>query len=265
MIFKTLLTLFFLVAVFAPKAQAAIPFGTGTYVNLCGSGTAANVYSCNANCNVRTGSCAGSNNGVVKYTCNGRWDQCLESESYWSNYAEVGSTSCGKTVQVSVFDKKCRLENGGWDPSCKLDGYLVWYSGDCQTGFGSTITPAPTQSPMPTSRITPVVSPTVAPRSSPTPTVEPTPGVTGGAAAICNKSCVLDSECQAGFKCLGGQCRNPACSTDTTCFCGGEKVATGSGGKKSPDTGGEEFILIAGVVVLLGMGIYARRVAGKIW
>lgn len=260
----------------AKNSYAAIPFGSGSYVNLCGSGTAANVYSCSANCNVRTGSCAGSNNGVVKYVCNGRWDQCLESESYWSNYSEIGQIACGKTVQISVFDKKCRNEEGGWDASCKLQGYMVWYSGDCQTGVATTPTAVPTLRISPTLTPTPVPTLRVTPTNTPRPTMTPTPIVsmkvsptltpspTNKPNAVCNKSCVLDSECGAGFKCLAGSCRNPSCSTDTTCFCGNVTVATGSGGKKSPETGGEEFLVLGGVLLVLGTGIFLRRAAAKI-
>ena len=112
-------------------AKAAIAYGTGYYVNLCGGGTAAAQYNCNAGCSPTSGACESGNNGAVKYTCVGKWNQCVESESGWSGREEVGNPGCNRTVQLSLFDKKCRREDGGWDQTCQLLGYMVWYSGEC--------------------------------------------------------------------------------------------------------------------------------------
>jgi hypothetical protein len=46
----------------------------------------------------------------------------------------VAGTSCGKTVQIDVFNKNCRA-GGGWNcGESDLVDYIVWYSGDCATG-----------------------------------------------------------------------------------------------------------------------------------
>ncbi len=234
------------------RISAGIGFGGGTYVNLCGSGTAANLYSCSPKCSLSTGVCSGQNNGVVKYVCNGRWDQCLEAESYWSNYAEIGKNSCGKTVQISVFDKKCRIEDGGWDPTCNLEGYMVWYSGDCQRGVAGTEIPT--------------IKPT---NISVTSTKGVVPTITVTKPGVCNQSCALDSECQAGFRCSAGSCRNPACTGDVSCFCGGKATPTpmeiSSVITKTPDTGGEELIIGVGVVGLIGIAGFLATAANRIW
>ncbi len=117
-------------------ANAGIAYGGGEYTNLCGSGTAADQYACVANCDPGQGSCAGSNNGVVKWTCDGRVDDCtnLGGESTWENTQNFSGAQCGKTYQIDVFDKNCRAAGGGagqWAPDCQLLGYMVWYSGDC--------------------------------------------------------------------------------------------------------------------------------------
>lgn len=248
----------------AQHVQAAIGYNGGAYVNLCGTGTAATNYTCSAACNPQTGSCSGSNNGVVKYVCSGRWDQCFEAESYWSNYAEIGNQSCGKTVQLSVFDKTCRKEDGTWDSSCKLQGYMVWYSGDCWSGVGPTPTPFGGGQVRSTPTGSPTVTPTIAPTSRLNPGVTMTPTPTN-APKVCGRTCVMQSDCGAGFTCYQGVCRNPACSADASCFCStlGTSSSTGSG-KTSPETGGGELLLFA-IPGLFGAGFVARKYASKVW
>jgi len=265
--------------------RAALTFGSGTYVNLCGSGTAATVYTCNQGCNPATGRCEGNNEGVVKWTCSGRWNQCLEAESEWANSQELGNVSCGRTVQISLFDKKCRMADGTWDTSCQLLGYMVWYSGDCGTSGGNptptaqlnptntprvspsptttpTGTPRPTATPRPTQTVSPSPSPASKFNTSPSPTprrTSPTPT----AAAVCNKRCTEGDDCGAGFACEAGVCRNPACPADRTCFCGQVKGASGSG--STPETGAEEWLLVGGVVLAISGGVMMRRAAARIW
>ncbi len=132
-----------LLTFFAPPVSANMTYGSGEYINLCGSGTAATFNSCGGHCNTNTGSCSYPSTTVVKYTCDGREPDCRSNESNFSTYQSVSGTSCGKTVQIDVFSKKCRESNGSW--SCgdgDLKDYIVWYSGDC----GST-TPNPTPTP----------------------------------------------------------------------------------------------------------------------
>lgn len=277
---------FFIIGMFlalgagAGVVYAALIFGSGAYVNLCGSGTAATSYTCDRGCSPAGGRCEGSNNGVVKWTCSGKWIQCLEAESEWTNSQEIGSVACGRTVQISKFDKKCRLEDGTWDSSCALLGYMVWYSGDCGGGTGATPTPTRIVTPTVTPRVTAV--PTPRPTSTPRPTPTATPGPTAvsklgsptptlrgkvtpspTAAAVCNKTCSTQEDCGAGFACEAGVCRNPACPSDKSCFCGQVKGATGSG--TTPQTGTEDWLLIGGLVLAAGGGLWMRRAAAKIW
>ena len=260
------------------KVNAALQYGTGYYVNLCGGGTTANTYSCNSGCNPSTGECKSDNEGVVKYICTGKWDQCLESESYWSNQNQVTTLSCGKTVQLSLFDKKCRREDGSWDQSCKLLGYMVWYSGDCWNG-GSTYptpiksttsptvrpsmtpTPSPTRIPTPTNPFTPTVSPTSKLGALISTAPSPTLADGGVTIRVCGQRCTEDKFCGAGFVCSSGVCRNAACTADKTCFCGAGATASG---QKSPQTGGEVlWIGIAGLV--LGSGIVFKSLSKRVW
>lgn len=242
-------------------AKANMSYGNGYYTNLCGGGTAANTYSCNNNCVPTSGLCRSNNGGAVRYVCSGKWTGCLESET-WGNVAQLGQAECGKTVQLSLYDKKCRQEDGSWDSSCTLSGYMVWYSGDCwgtsTAPALATATPAKKISPTPTTKPLPGVASPTAKLASPTP-AKPTPTST----LICNRSCVMDSECGAGFTCANGLCRNPNCSTDNTCLCS-SKAATDSG-KGSPETGVSGLWGTGLMLVLAVFGWQLTRFSKKVW
>ncbi len=97
------------------------------FTNCCGSG-----FSCTGGSTCGRGcsgtSCSGSY--VFRYVCDGRQTECRSNESGPSTNASA-LDSCGKTVQVDVFNKNCRA-GGGW--SCgagDLLDYIVYYNGDC--------------------------------------------------------------------------------------------------------------------------------------
>jgi hypothetical protein len=254
--------------------SANLSYGSGYYTNLCDSGTSAKYYSCDFGCNPTLGSCKSGNNGVVKWMCSGKWDQCLASESGWNGYEDLGGVNCGTTVQLSLFDKKCRREDGTWDNSCKLLGYMVWYSGDCTAGFVKTpaspqlVTPtlksqivASTVTPVPTAKISPTIVPTVVSKFSSTtvPIVTPVSVVTQN---VCGKKCDALNNCQAGFVCSSGLCRNPACVDDTSCFCG---QVQGAVAIAAPDTGETSWW---GALILMGVGSLGwqmRKLAKRVW
>jgi cell division septation protein DedD len=183
----------------AGVARANTTFGTGYYTNLCGSGTAATSYSCDPGCDLSSGFCSSNNGGVVRWVCSGKWDQCIEAESQWGNNQDVTGVNCNKTVQISLFDKKCRREDGSWDTSCQLKGYMVWYSGECSANFtpmptkqvnanepiSSTPTRTPALSPTASAAIQPTntPTPTIQATRTPTPTPNPNPSITPAAVA----------------------------------------------------------------------------------
>ncbi len=237
--------------IFARPVNAAVNFGSGTYTNLCGTGTAATAYRCEARCNTTTGICESENNGVVRWLCPGRWEQCLEQESNFSNRASLDNVACGKTVQISVFDKKCRLEDGAWDTSCELKGYMVWYSGDCRVGSTTpTVMPTPTPRGFPFNLLP---SATPRPTTPVTPTVTPKAGSVSG--NICGSTCGPSKLCSVGFVCDAGVCRNPSCMDDTTCFCAGGSSSTGSGNvNTTPETGADKWVYLLGFSGLMILG-----------
>jgi hypothetical protein len=252
--------------------EASLSFGSGYYTNLCDSGTTANYYTCDPGCNPNTGSCQSGNSGVVKWMCSGKWDQCLSSESGWDNYEDFSGVACGTTVQLSLFDKKCRRDDGSWDNSCKLLGYMVWYSGDCTPGFVKN--PIPTRTVTPTVKALAVVEPTVKPTVKPT--VEPTVASKFGlrttstpiptrapGQSLCGKVCQTSADCQAGFVCNpSGMCRNPACVDDAGCFCG--QVA-GAISSQSPNTGESSWWGAVGLLIVGIGGLQMRKLAKKVW
>jgi LPXTG-motif cell wall-anchored protein len=163
------------------SVQARISYGSGYYTNLCGGGTDANVYSCSAKCDPTKGSCQGSGDVAVKWTCSGQWNQCGDNESGWSSSQSISGTTCDKTVQISVFDKKCRKSDGGWDGSCVLQGYMVWYSGACGS---QQLSPTLAYSATPSATVSPTVKITTpTPRLTVTPVLSISPTATASSTA----------------------------------------------------------------------------------
>lgn len=139
------------------------------WVNLCGDGTRAAVYTCPAECDQGEGVCRAENEGAVRWICTGKRYQCVEEgESEWGREARLGAPGCNRTVQLSVFDRKCRREDGGWDETCRILGYMVWYTGECG---GQTSQTSQTNQTMPTATGVPTLM------TSPTTVLRPTGGL----------------------------------------------------------------------------------------
>lgn len=140
--------LFALLAILPSYVKALSPSnGVGVYTNLCGTGTAATVDSCNKGCNTEKGTCSGT--AVAKFVCDGRQNECggnkgatpIKPEE-WGISSSIDVVGCGQTVQLDVYTEKCRLDNGNWKEGCQPVDYMVWYSGDC-----SAPPPPPPQAP----------------------------------------------------------------------------------------------------------------------
>lgn len=264
------LVIFFGILGAGTPARAAMSYGEGYYTNLCGSGTRADKYTCDTGCNPLTGQCGGKNNGAVRYVCVGNWDQCLENENGWTNSVFLGDPGCGNTVQLSLYDKSCRRNDGSWDDNCRLLGYMVWFSGQCRPGVttfptkGITVTPAIT-----TKFSSPTTIPTPTVKSTPTitgvPTVKPSP-VPTKAVSVCNRACGPSNQCGAGFLCVSGVCRNPSCSGEKTCFCGQvNSASTASGSLNTPDTGVPAWLMILGLALAGLVGTKVYRFGRELW
>lgn len=159
---------------FLPTVTAAVSYGNGYYTNLCGTGLNATADTCNRGCSTATGSCGAPGNTVVKFTCDGKVTECRNNESAFASSQNVTGVSCGKTVQIDIFDKACR-QNGTWVcADANLRDYMVWYSGDC---ILPSVTPNPTATPTNAPRPTISPKPTHVPRPThtPLPTLTPAP------------------------------------------------------------------------------------------
>ncbi|MBI5151493.1 MAG: PKD domain-containing protein [Candidatus Pacebacteria bacterium] len=217
--FFSILLFAFVVLIFATQVYANLKYGSGEYVNICGTGLAATENKCNKGCDTSSGTCSASGNYVVKFTCNGRTSdgECRSNETSFSTSQSLSGTTCGKTVQIDVFDRTCRNQYGQWE-TCALQDYIVWYSGDCSTtttqrscnescsansdcGSGLTCYSGSCRNPSCASQSSCQCSP-------------PTP-------SACNGSCATNSDCASGLVCRSGYCRNSICDWKTSCQCDG--------------------------------------------
>jgi len=123
------------------RINAQMTYSQGVFTNLCGTGTAATAHSCNQGCNVKTGSCSAKQATVVKFTCDGKVTDCRNNESSFSTSQSLEGVSCGKTVQLDIFNKVCRTDKGWVCGDRDLQDYLVWYSGDCPAKTSTATTP----------------------------------------------------------------------------------------------------------------------------
>jgi len=85
---------------------------------------------------------------------------------------------------------------------------------------------------------------------------------------ICGQKCSVAVDCQAGFACVAGTCRNPACTADGSCFCKGVVAAAATASaivKKAPETGVEVWLGMVAMVAMGVAGLKVRRQANKLW
>jgi LPXTG-motif cell wall-anchored protein len=81
----------------------------------------------------------------------------------------------------------------------------------------------------------------------------------------CNGTCGSNYNCQGGFFCHDGFCRNPNCSDDTSCGCGALPTSSplppavvlgATAPPVLPKTGADPFALATGFVGLIGTGFW---------
>ena len=82
-----------------------------------------------------------------------------------------------------------------------------------------TFTPKPTTTPIVTATPTLNSTPTATATSTPTTTPTVTPTVTSGEPNSCGGTCGSNYNCQGGYFCFNGFCRNPICANDSDCSC----------------------------------------------
>lgn len=118
-------------------------------------------------------------------------------------------------------------------------------------------TPTPTITPTPTA--TPTMTPTVTPTA--TPTITPTPTATPN---YCNGTCGSNYNCQSGYFCFDGYCRNPSCPAESSCGCPGATptptspivILGATAPPVLPKTGSNGLSVLVGLMATMGTGFW---------
>jgi hypothetical protein len=97
----------------------------------------------------------------------------------------------------------------------------------------------------------PTASPTGSPTGSPTatPTGSPSPS---GSPNSCNGTCGSNANCQSNYVCYQGFCRNPSCTSNTSCTCPDTPAPTATPGQPELPQSGTDWPTYAGI----GLGIF---------
>ncbi len=93
---------------------------------------------------------------------------------------------------------------------------------------------------------------TPTPKPSPTPEPKPTQsGITtqtNTQGLSCNASCQSNRDCRADLACLDGYCRNPRCTSDTSCKCQDKDVAKETQTETLPESGAIDLTLMSLII-----------------
>lgn len=124
-----------------------------------------------------------------------------------------------------------------------------------------TPTPTPTATPTATPTTTPTMTPTATPTYTPTPTPTETPTATPN---WCNGTCGSNYNCQGGYFCFNGYCRNPDCPNESSCGCPGATptptappvILGATAPPVLPKTGSNDLWILAGLAGTMGTGFW---------
>lgn len=105
-----------------------------SYTDVCGGefSSQTGITKCDQGCDALEGSCQSDEKYVVKFTCEGKLNECKDNQTEFDTQQSIAKTECNKTIQINVFDKDCAIGDNEWN--CNEDNlkdYLVWYSGEC--------------------------------------------------------------------------------------------------------------------------------------
>jgi LPXTG-motif cell wall-anchored protein len=209
-----------------------------------------------------------SPNSLRKLKCI-KQNEIAGAPDYCSNVDEGACTACIPNLHGTPLPDniQCGTQTcNGCNQVCCTDGCKPKGEG-CGTPT-PTPTPTPTITPTPTPTVTPTPTPTPTPTVTPTPTPTETPTPTPTATPnFCNGTCGSNYNCQGGYFCHDGYCRNPACQDDSSCGCGSTPTPTptpppvlgASAPPELPKTGSNTLGIVAGLAGILGTGIYLFR------
>lgn len=168
-------------------------------------------------------------------TC--QWDSAQNAASY---HFKITNADTGDVIKEGDVNAPTTAVQFTVEPGKKYTCSITAVNACKQQGQAGTVTntcgaptptpqptntppPQPTDTPVPTNTPSPTNTPTPQPTLTPIPTtpISPTPPQVG-----CNNSCTLDTDCQTGLACVGGVCRNPSCSSQSSCTCTPSVVPT---------------------------------------
>lgn len=108
---------------------------------------------------------------------------------------------------------------------------------------------APTPTPSGTPTATPSGTPTATPTGTPSETPTPNPSATPNS---CNGTCGSNSNCASNLVCYNGFCRNPSCTSQTSCNCPGTPGPTGTPTTPTLPNSGTDWPTVVGA----GIGVF---------
>lgn len=214
-------------------------------------------------CVTPTNSCSPGNSYCRKWVCpygdtNGDGKcQTGDTGATYTDYTDCGGVSCGsECCQIDWLNSP----GGGYCTQAKNCKEIKL---NCATPKPNH-TPNPTPTPTPTS--TPTATPTMTPTATPTstPTATPTPTSTPN---YCNGTCGSNYNCQGGYFCYNGYCRNPSCPDDSGCGCGATStpsptpppVLGASAPPALPNTGSNDWAFVLGFIGIGAAGLIIFR------
>lgn len=178
-------------------------------------------------------------------------DKCIEVNVPVDTAVNVWEEGRAGWIQTGLYVNGALVGGGSFGyTSARGQEETVWF-----LNYKNNVsTPTPTA----TATATPTLTPTETPTETPNPTGTPN---------FCGGTCGSNYNCQGGYFCYNGFCRNPSCPNDSSCGCGATSTPTptptappvvlgSTAPPVLPKTGSNLLEVLAGLVGTAGVGIY---------
>jgi LPXTG-motif cell wall-anchored protein len=178
-------------------------------------------------------------------------DKCIEVNVPVDTAVNVWEEGRTGWIQTGLYVNGASVGGGSFGyTSARGQEETVWF-----LNYKNNVsTPTPTA----TATATPTLTPTETPTETPNPTGTPN---------FCGGTCGSNYNCQGGYFCYNGFCRNPSCPNDSSCGCGATSTPTptptappvvlgSTAPPVLPKTGSNLLEVLAGLVGTAGVGIY---------
>jgi uncharacterized repeat protein (TIGR01451 family)/LPXTG-motif cell wall-anchored protein len=174
--------------------------------------------------------------------------------NYWEGHAIKWGPGCSSG---------CALPDNIYVEGVNIGPVQPGVTNSFQIVFKAYLTEQPTPTPTATPTVTPTSTPTTTPTMTPTatPSETPTPTATPN---YCNGTCGSNNNCQGGYFCYNGYCRNPSCANETSCGCPGATptptappvILGATAPPVLPKTGSDSLFILAGLMGSMGTGFF---------